>query len=204
MEISGNLAPILGSNLVCLQSTHLSLLQDKRLLQAIDELGKLSAKHSGNKNPLTSCEKLISSGNVLHLVWEYDSEKDVSRLLGYLKVGRKQLYIFDKKMNPYEGNFKGVGTQLFSFMMESEHVDKPGQLAFDNPSATLLSFLAKKFYLDDPIWQNTNFVVFPQLSHHPCRRIRRQYQKAAVGWNMPLAAMQQPRKYDSGNKTQGL
>lgn len=80
-------------------------------------------------------------------------------------------------MIPYEGNFvclldfyvhysfqrRGIGKRLFEFMMENERIEMPYQIAFDNPSVALLRFLHKKYNLDDPIWQNTNFVVFSQL-----------------------------------------
>lgn len=80
-------------------------------------------------------------------------------------------------MIPYEGSFvcvldfyvhysvqrHGIGSRLFEFMMENERIDAPHQIAFDNPSVALLRFLYKKYDLDNPIWQNTNFVVFSQL-----------------------------------------
>lgn len=94
-------------------------------------------------------------------------------------MGRKQLYLFDKKMRPYEGNFvclldfyvhytkheelQPIGARLFTFMMESEGVEHAFQIPLDNPSTILLSFMAKQFGLQQPLWQNTNFVVFPQI-----------------------------------------
>lgn len=38
-----------------------------------------------------------------------------------------------------------------------------GELALDNPSVTLLAFVAKNYGLHEPIWQNTNFVVFQRF-----------------------------------------
>jgi len=120
---------------------------------------------------------LLQPDNTLYLAWKYDQETDTSYLLGFLKVGRKQLFLFDKNLQPYEGSFvclldfyvhyshqrKGIGSRLFQFMMDSERVQEAYQIALDNPTVTLLGFFAKKFGLADPVWQNTNFVVFPQL-----------------------------------------
>jgi GNAT superfamily N-acetyltransferase len=115
--------------------------------------------------------------DTLYLAWEYDEQAGKSRLMAFLKVGRKHLFLYDKRMQPYEGTFiclldfyvhyahqrKGIGTALFKFMMESERVEEPCEVPLDNPSVTLLQFLSKKFGLDDPVWQNTNYVVFPKL-----------------------------------------
>jgi hypothetical protein len=45
---------------------------------------------------------------------------------------------------------------------QTEHV-QPCELALDTPSVTLLAFMNKYYQLDNPIWQNTNFVVFPKF-----------------------------------------
>lgn len=97
--------------------------------------------------------------------------------MGILRIGRKQLYLYDNNMIPYEGNFvcvldfyihysfqrRGIGNRLFNFMMENERIEMAYQIGFDDPSVALLQFLHKKYNLDNPIWQNTNFVVFSQL-----------------------------------------
>ena len=57
---------------------------------------------------------------------------------------------------------KSIGRQLFDHMLKSERV-LPYQVPLDNPTVTLLAFVGKNYDLTDPIWQNTNFVVFPQL-----------------------------------------
>ncbi|KAI1715575.1 GNAT acetyltransferase, mec-17 domain-containing protein [Ditylenchus destructor] len=177
MDIPGDLSPILGSSLARLDATHLKNLRNHKLTETIDALGKLSASHSNNQTVLTSCAKLIDSDHVLYVAWEYYSENNVSRITGYIKVGRKQLYLFDNSMRPYEGSFvclldfyvhyslqrKGIGSRLFEFMLENEHVSGAHQIPLDKPSATLLAFMAKHYGLNDPIWQSTNFVVFPPI-----------------------------------------
>ncbi|VDO90878.1 unnamed protein product [Heligmosomoides polygyrus] len=66
-------------------------------------MAKLSALCMQVKAPLTCCEKLVNSDNTLYISWEYDEEKKVSRLLGYAKVGRKRLFLYDSEMQTYEG-----------------------------------------------------------------------------------------------------
>lgn len=56
----------------------------------------------------------------------------------------------------------GIGHQLFDHMLKNERC-LPYQIPLDNPTVTLLAFMAKTYDLTDAIWQNTNFVVFPQL-----------------------------------------
>uniref|UniRef100_F1LDK5 Alpha-tubulin N-acetyltransferase 1 n=1 Tax=Ascaris suum TaxID=6253 RepID=F1LDK5_ASCSU len=131
MEVAGDLTPLLGPSLVRLDAMAVKQLQDARLYSAIDELALLSAKAMQLRQPLTTCEKLVSADNVLYLLWEKDEQTSMSRLLGMLKVGRKQLFLYDRQMKTYE--------------------------------VTLLAFMAKHYGLTDAVWQNTNFVVFPQL-----------------------------------------
>ena len=49
-----------------------------------------------------------------------------------------------------------------SLRSQTEHVDAC-ELALDTPSVTLLAFMNKYYHLTNPIWQNTNFVVFPKF-----------------------------------------
>uniref|UniRef100_A0A914ZUR8 N-acetyltransferase domain-containing protein n=1 Tax=Parascaris univalens TaxID=6257 RepID=A0A914ZUR8_PARUN len=100
----------------------------------------------------------------------------MSRLLGMLKVGRKHLFLYDRQMKTYEGELmalldfyvhfslqrQGYGKKLFDFMLQCEQVSA-NEVALDNPTVTLLAFMTKHYGLTDAIWQNTNFVVFPQL-----------------------------------------
>jgi len=57
-------------------------------------------------------------------------------------------------------------------------VNEPWQIALDNPTVTLLGFFAKQFNLQDPVWQNTNYVVFPQLFSNAEKRD----EKVPEGW----------------------
>uniref|UniRef100_A0AC34RIN6 Alpha-tubulin N-acetyltransferase n=1 Tax=Panagrolaimus sp. JU765 TaxID=591449 RepID=A0AC34RIN6_9BILA len=204
MEVSGNLTPLLGSSLVRLDGMRLKQLQCEKVYQTIDKLASLSADCVHLQKPLTSCEKLFQSDNALYLAWEYDEARNVSILLGFLKVGHKKLFLYDRKMITYEGEFlclldfyvhfshqrKGIGRQLFDHMLKSERV-VPYQVPLDNPTVTLLAFMGKNYDLTDPIWQNTNFVVFPQLFDSE----RHQESSAPEGWSRPST----PRKIGNGS-----
>uniref|UniRef100_A0A183UQV9 N-acetyltransferase domain-containing protein n=1 Tax=Toxocara canis TaxID=6265 RepID=A0A183UQV9_TOXCA len=126
-------------------------LKDARLYSAIDELALLSAKAMQLRQPLTTCEKIVNADNVLYIMWEKDEQKGVSRLIGMLKVGRKQLFLYDREMKTYEGELLA----LLDFYVHFSY-QRQGYV-------TLLAFMAKHYGLTDAIWQNTNFVVFPQL-----------------------------------------
>uniref|UniRef100_A0A1I7ZQX9 Alpha-tubulin N-acetyltransferase n=1 Tax=Steinernema glaseri TaxID=37863 RepID=A0A1I7ZQX9_9BILA len=176
MEVKADFTPMLGPSLVRLDPMRVKQLQNETLYQAIDELCKMSAQAMNLKCPLTTCEKLIISDNTVYLAWERDHEKAVSRLIGILKVGRKKLFLYDNDRNTYEGELiclldfyvhhsaqrQGYGKALFDFMLQSERA-KVERMAFDSPTVTLLAFLNKHYDLSNAIWQNTNFVVFPQL-----------------------------------------
>ncbi|TMS37881.1 hypothetical protein L596_004721 [Steinernema carpocapsae] len=206
MEVKTDFTPMLGPSLVRLDPMRVKQLQNETIYHAIDELCKMSAQAMNLKCPLTSCEKLIVSDNTLYLVWERNEEKDVSRLMGLLKVGRKKLFLYDNDRNTYEGELlclldfyvhhasqrKGHGKALFDFMLQSERA-KVERMAFDSPTVTLLAFLNKHYDLHSAIWQNTNFVVFPQL--FDC--IQSANEAPPEGWRRPAT----PRRIGSANGT---
>ncbi|PIO64201.1 hypothetical protein TELCIR_14179, partial [Teladorsagia circumcincta] len=57
---------------------------------------------------------------------------------------------------------KGNGHQLFDHMLRQEGTTAKG-VAIDRPSDAFLQFLAKFYGLKKPVWQSTNFVVFPEF-----------------------------------------
>ncbi|VDL79500.1 unnamed protein product [Nippostrongylus brasiliensis] len=103
MEVEADLRPVLGPALVRLDPMRIKQLQSPVVYKAIDDLAKLSAQCMQLRAPLTCCEKLINSDNTLYLSWEFDEERNVSRLLGFAKVGRKRLFLYDSDMQTYEG-----------------------------------------------------------------------------------------------------
>ncbi|CAI5446960.1 unnamed protein product [Caenorhabditis angaria] len=200
MQVDADFRPILGPQLVRLDPMRIKQLQDPLVYSSIDSLAKLSAHCLNLRAPLTTCEKLINSDNTLYLAWKFDEEQNVSRLLGFAKVGRKQLFLYDSQMQTYEGEIlclldfyvhfsaqrQGVGKQLIDYLLAQEHAE-PYQLALDNPSVTLLGFMSQKFGMSKPVWQNTNFVVFDELFQSFAAE---NGEKAPDGWNRP----QTPRR----------
>jgi alpha-tubulin N-acetyltransferase 1 len=76
--------------------------------------------------------------------------------IGFIKVGKKHLFIYDelgqiKEMNPlcvldfytYEGcQRKGYGKEIFTAMLQCERIE-PRKLGYDRPSFKFLNFLKK-------------------------------------------------------------
>uniref|UniRef100_A0A158PCA9 Alpha-tubulin N-acetyltransferase n=1 Tax=Angiostrongylus cantonensis TaxID=6313 RepID=A0A158PCA9_ANGCA len=205
MEVAIDLRPILGTTLVRLDPMRIKMLQSPTIYQAIDELAKLSAQSIQLRSPLTCCEKLILSDHTLYLSWEYDTEKNVSRLNGYAKVGRKHLFLYDSEMQTYEGEIlclldfyvhyaeerKGHGKAIIDYMLQTEHAE-PYQLALDNPSMTQLGFFSEHYGLTKPVWQNTNFVVFEELFKSVV--VNGDADKTPEGWSRPHT----PRQIGNG------
>ncbi|KAI6215706.1 hypothetical protein M3Y94_00416100 [Aphelenchoides besseyi] len=177
MEIAIDLTPIFGSNLVQLDGQRLEQLRNQELCRGLNNLFRLSAESIGAKAPLTTCNKLVANVEQrLYLCWELDKTTNHSVLLGFVKVGRKSLFLYDKNLQPYEDEMLcifdayvhrarqrcGIGRQLFDFVFQTENV-QPHCVALDCPSVSLLGFFAQAYNVDRPISQNTNFVVFQRL-----------------------------------------
>lgn len=78
---------------------------------------------------------------------------------GLLKVGTKNLYVFDEdgetKQVPaqcvldfyiHESRQRaGLGKEMFEFMLQRENVEAPVKLAIDRPSDKLIAFLRKHY-----------------------------------------------------------
>ncbi|KJH47595.1 hypothetical protein DICVIV_06302 [Dictyocaulus viviparus] len=175
------------------------------IYQAIDDLAKLSAECVQLRTPTTSCEKLMLSDHTLYLSWDYNTEKNISRLNGFAKVGKKQLFLYDSDMQTYEGEVlclldfyvhydiqgKEGGKSLIDCVLQNEHIE-PYQLALDNPSVSLLGFLSQQYGLTKPVWQNTNFVVFEDF--FKSIGINGTVERPPEGWGRP----QTPRRIGDG------
>lgn len=95
--------------------------------------------------------------------------------VGFIKIGRKKLFIYTKEGNmkeifplcvldfyTYEGcQRRGYGWELFTTMLQFEGMS-PAELGYDRPSYKFLNFLKKYFGLVDYMAQNNNFVVFDE------------------------------------------
>ena len=136
--------------------------------KVIDELGLASAEAQGILNPMTSVAKLRANERLY--LYSGDEMGDVA---GFIKVGVKHLYHYDKKGVVKEidplcvldfyvcGSFrrKGIGRKLINGMMEAEEKNVR-HLAWDKPTAMSLALLKKYYGMSNFVPQPNNFVVF--------------------------------------------
>ncbi|CAD5218121.1 unnamed protein product [Bursaphelenchus okinawaensis] len=197
MEINGDLSTVLGNNLVKLDGIQIQQIRRPDVAKAIDALGRLSMECVGAKEPYTTVQKLLQNlDQSLYISWEYDANVDKSYILGYLKLCKKHLFLFDKQMEVYEGDLhvimdmyihtakqrQGHGKALFQHVLSSESLETH-LVALDNPTAALLSFCLKAFGMERPVWQNTNIVVFQKLFDS----LMRNDEYTPEGWRRPQA-----------------
>ena len=138
--------------------------------EILDSMGEASSKAQGLQTTITSADKFFSSNHRIFI------KADSNKVLGFIKVGNKKLFLRDRNYNYHEvfplcvldfyvhesTQRRGIGKQLFDYMLNFEKKN-PKELAYDRPSPKLLSFLRKYFELQDFIQQNNNFVVFDEF-----------------------------------------
>ncbi|EDW78268.1 uncharacterized protein Dwil_GK16341 [Drosophila willistoni] len=144
-----------------------------KLSAIIDRMGQLSAVAQGLSRPVTSADRLSSNQTIYLLA---DTQSKGSRLLvtGLLKVGTKNLYLFDERgerrkldQTPAILDFyvhesrqrHGLGKRLFENML-AEKCWTPLKCSVDRPSEKFLTFLKKHYGLVRTIPQANNFVLF--------------------------------------------
>eukprot|EP01022_Parablepharisma_sp_SALTPOND_P011713 TRINITY_DN1496_c0_g1_i1.p2 TRINITY_DN1496_c0_g1~~TRINITY_DN1496_c0_g1_i1.p2 ORF type:complete len:333 (+),score=41.50 TRINITY_DN1496_c0_g1_i1:124-999(+) len=182
MEFPFNCDRILGSDkegYSILDSASVQkLAKSKPTVQIIDTLGALSAKAQGLKAIITTTSKILGTDNKVYI------KTDGTKAVGFLKVGKKKLFIRNSvgkifEISPlcvldfyvHESVQRcGYGKvfvecdkkqQIFEKMLEVEKAH-PVKLAYDRPSPKLLGFLKKHYGLVDYVPQNNNFVVYNQ------------------------------------------
>ncbi|CAM9143645.1 unnamed protein product, partial [Choristocarpus tenellus] len=130
----------------------------------------------GLHSAITSMEKLKQ--NYSHRVYIM-CELAGKRILGFLKLGRKHLFLYGVHGNKLTESDplcvldfyvqesvqrEGIGLKIFKHVLENEQV-KPTELAFDRPSKMLRSFLARHFGLYKALDQPNRFVIFYEFWH---------------------------------------
>ncbi|KAG7509906.1 alpha-tubulin N-acetyltransferase 1 isoform X1 [Solea senegalensis] len=138
----------------------------------IDELGRASATAQKLRAPVTSASKLQYQKNQIYILNERENNGH-GVILGFLKVGYKKLFLFDK-MGVYieaeplcaldfyvveKFQRQGYGLELFDSMLKHNKLD-PVLLAYDRPTHQFQSFLTKHYGLTRRIPQANNFMVF--------------------------------------------
>ena len=133
-------------------------------------MGEASSRAQQLNTIITSAHKFFISNHRIFI------KADQNKVLGFIKVGNKKLFLRDRNFNYHEVNTlcvldfyvhestqrRGIGKQLFDYMLKFEK-KIPTELAYDRPSEKLLSFLNKYFGLNDYIYQNNNYVVFDEF-----------------------------------------
>ncbi|XP_068141292.1 alpha-tubulin N-acetyltransferase 1 [Drosophila tropicalis] len=139
----------------------------------IDRMGHLSALAQGLSRPVTSADRL-SSNQTIYLLADTQPKGGRGVVIGLLKVGTKNLYLFDERgerrkqdQTPAILDFyvhesrqrHGLGKRLFENML-AEKRWTPLKCSVDRPSEKLLTFLKKHYGLVRTIPQANNFVLY--------------------------------------------
>ncbi|CRG96796.1 alpha-tubulin N-acetyltransferase, putative [Plasmodium gallinaceum] len=153
----------------------------QKLEKEIEEIGRLSSEDQKLYGTLTSINNIIDQNYTLYcLIIE-------NNLIGILKIGSKNLYLYDKKNLHYQrctcvldfyilNNFQkmGLGIKLFNFMLKDNNI-APSKLCYDNPSKKLQNFLKKYFSPCNLIKQPNNFVIFSEYFDSSLEYFNRNY-----------------------------
>ena len=138
--------------------------------EILNAMGEASSKAQHLNTIITSAHKFFISNHRIFI------KAEQNRVLGFIKVGNKKLFLRDRNYNYHEVNTlcvldfyvhestqrRGIGKQLFDYMLKFEK-KIPTELAYDRPSPKLLSFHRKYFGLNDFVEQNNNYVVFDEF-----------------------------------------
>lgn len=137
----------------------------------INRLGNSSAKAQRLSKTITSYDKTRNSDHNIYLLVD---PKNPWNCLGFIRVGRKHLFLIDRYSKQHEVEplsvldfyvhescqRKGFGLKLFKSMMKNECVKHPNELAIDKPSGKFMGFLRKHYKLTGEVPQMNNYVVF--------------------------------------------
>ena len=138
--------------------------------EILNSMGEASSKAQKLNTIITSADKFFNSNHRIFM------KAEQNKVLGFIKVGNKKLFLRDRNYNYHEVNTlcvldfyvhestqrRGIGKKLFDYMLKFEK-KIPTELAYDRPSPKLISFLRKYFGLNDYIQQNNNYVVFDEF-----------------------------------------
>ncbi|XP_017103672.2 alpha-tubulin N-acetyltransferase 2-like [Drosophila bipectinata] len=145
-----------------------------KLNRIIDEMGQLSAVAQGLRIPVTTAEKMLANTNTQVTYLMADDKSGRWAVTGLLKVGTKNLYLFDEKgacrranQTPAILDFyihesrqrRGLGKRIFDKMLADQGWS-PCKVSVDRPSPKMIGFLGKHFGLVRTITQGNRFVVY--------------------------------------------
>lgn len=181
MEFSFNINNLFASGISVVDrylTPHCSTLETScqrkdELRKVIDDMGEASARAQNLHGPITSASRLSQSSHHLYIKKDAEANNGYGSVVGFLKVGKKKLFVYDGNGVQHETEplcvldfyvcescqRRGSGKQLFDVMLRRESI-QPTELAIDRPSSKCLSFLSRHFDLHSVIPQVNNFVVY--------------------------------------------
>ncbi|SBT87902.1 alpha-tubulin N-acetyltransferase, putative [Plasmodium malariae] len=138
----------------------------RRLENDVHKISHLSSKDQKLYGVLTSLVNIMDNDYKLYCLTHQNN------LIGILKIGTKNLYLYDKKKLHYRSctcvldfyimkdfQKRGLGIELFNCMLRDNTIS-PSNLCYDNPSYKMQNFLKKYFAPCNLIKQPNNFVTF--------------------------------------------
>ncbi|KZC12095.1 PREDICTED: alpha-tubulin N-acetyltransferase-like isoform X2 [Dufourea novaeangliae] len=145
----------------------------RQLSRVLDDMGEASARAQGLNKSITSGIKLRDTDHVVYLLVDNEANNGLGSVVGLLKTGSKNLFMFDETGAHYQLKPRcildfyvhesrqrmGLGNILYQYMLSEENI-RPVKLAIDRPSEKFLAFLDKYYGLSKIIPQNNKFVVF--------------------------------------------
>ncbi|XP_050420108.1 alpha-tubulin N-acetyltransferase 1-like isoform X2 [Adelges cooleyi] len=150
----------------------------EKMALIVDAIGHASAVSQELKSPITSAKQLANSNHTLYMMTEHPSE-GLFAVVGFLKVGWKHLYLYDKVGGRSEAMVcclmdfyvhetrqrNGYGIRLLQHVLKDTNLQAKN-LAIDKPTGKLLQFMWKHFQLSKLVNQGNNFVIFEEFFQH--------------------------------------
>ena len=138
--------------------------------EILDKMGELSSKSKNLLVNVTTTNKFFPSDHCLII------KAEKNKVLGYIKVGPKKLFLRDRICNYHERKTlcvldfyiydteqrSNLGREIFDFMLNYKNIE-PGELAYDRPTLRFLSFLKRNYGLENFITQENNFTIFEEF-----------------------------------------
>ena len=138
--------------------------------EILDKMGELSSKSQNLLVNVTTTNKFFPSDHCLII------KAEKNKVLGYIKVGPKKLFLRDRICNYHERKTlcvldfyiydteqrSNLGREIFDFMLNYKNIE-PGELAYDRPTLRFLSFLKRNYGLENFITQENNFTIFEEF-----------------------------------------
>ncbi|XP_041451529.1 alpha-tubulin N-acetyltransferase 1-like [Drosophila obscura] len=145
-----------------------------KIAAIVDYMGQQSATAQELVSPVTTAQRLGKSDNQTIYLLGDATDGPRGSVLGLLKVGTKDLYLYDETGQPHQVKRApaildfyvhesrqrcGLGKRLFEAMLAQEKWS-PAKLSVDRPSPKLILFMARHYGLVRTIPQANHFVVY--------------------------------------------